>query len=180
MLRGNGMKKFLTPVLVLVLILFTGLAINKQIKIKNLSQNIQNAEGALINGFYTKPNLDYNFILVEKEPTKENITALAKELSFTQSFFNSIMLMNKEKIEYSIWQKLQDAMRANECVNYILSLSSKESIQQADMEKLNKIKENFDSFYRNVGYDTSINGVVNINSLALSYLDFIKQIQTTK
>ena len=89
------MKKHLTPVLVFALILVTGLAINKQIKLKNLSQNIQKAEGALILGFYMKSNLDYNFTLVEEDPTKENITTLARELSFTQSFFNSIMLMNK-------------------------------------------------------------------------------------
>jgi hypothetical protein len=88
--------------------------------------------------------------------------------------------MNKEKIEYSIWQRLQDAMRANLCVNYILSFNSKASIQQADMEMLSKIKENYDSFYRNVGYDTSINGVVNINSLALSYIEFINKIESSK
>lgn len=95
-------------------------------------------------------------------------------LGVDRKFFDSILLMNKEEIEYSIWQKLQDTMRASECVNYILSLSSKESIQQADREKLNKIKDNYDIFYRNAAYDTSINGVVNINSLALSYIEFIK------
>ena len=168
------MKKYLTPVLVLALILVTGLAINKQIKLKNLSQNIQKAEVTLINGFYMKSNLDYNFTLVEKEPTKENIAALARELSFTQSFFNSIMLMNKEKFDNSTWQKLHDTMGTTGCVNYILSLSSKESIEQADKERLNKIKKNYELFYQNVGNDTSLVSVDNINSLALSYIELIK------
>jgi hypothetical protein len=174
------MKKYLTPVLVLALILVTGLAINKQIKLKNLSQNIQKAEGALINGFYMKSNLDYNFTLVEENPTKENITTLARELSFTQSFFNSIMLMNKEKFDNTTWQKIQDTMGTSGCVNYILSLRSKKSIEQADKERLNKIKKNYELFYNNVGNDTSLVSVDNINSLALSYIKFIKQIESSK
>lgn len=174
------MKKYLTPVLVLALILVIGLVINKQIKLNNLNQNIQKAEATLINGFYMKSNLDYNFTMVEKEPTKENITALARELSFTQSFFNSIMLMNKEKFDDSTWQKLHDTMGATECVNYILSLSSKESIQQADKERLNKIKKNYELFYHNVGTDTSFGSVDNVNGLALSYMEFIKQIELSK
>ncbi len=179
-MRGSEMKKYVTPVLLLALILVTGLAINNQIKLKNLSENIQNAEGALINGFYMKSTLDYNFTLVEKEPTKESITALARELSFTQSFFNSIMLMNKEKFDNSTWQKVHDTMVAYVCVNYILSLSSKESIEQADKERLNKIKKSYELFYKNVGNDTSLVSVNNINSLALSYIEFIKQIELSK
>jgi hypothetical protein len=179
-MRGSEMKKYLTPALVLTLILVTGLAINKQIKLKNLSQNLQKAEAALINGFYMKSTLDYNFTLVEKEPTKENITALARELSFTQSFFNSIMMMNKEKLDNNTWQKLQDTMPTNGCVNYILSLSSRESIEQEDKERLNKIKKNYELFYNSVGNDTSLGSVDNINSLALSYMEFIKQIESSK
>ena len=64
------MKKYSTPILVLALMLVTGLTINKHIKLKNFRQNIQNAEGTLINGFYMKSNLHYNFALVEKSRQK--------------------------------------------------------------------------------------------------------------
>lgn len=66
-----------------------------------------------------------------------------------------------------------------EYINYILSLSSKKSIEQADNERLNKIKKNYELFYNNVGNDTSIGSIENINSLALSYIEFIKQIESS-
>lgn len=177
--RRLNMKKYITFILIIALVVVGGFSIAGQIKINSLRQTIQNAEGALLNGFYLKPSLDYNFNLAEKEPSKENIEALARELSFTQSLFNSIIMMNKEKINNITWQRFQNISGANKCVNYILGLSTKNSIGQTDKENLIKIREIYDVFYKNIGNDTSLIGtsIDNISSLANSYIDFITQIE---
>ena len=89
-------------------------------------------------------------------------------------------MMNKDKFDDNTWKKLHNTIRTTECVNYILSLSSKESIEQSDKERLDKIKNNYELFYQNIGNDTSLGSVDNISSLALSYMEFIKQIELIK
>ena len=76
------MKKHIT-LLVILLFLTAAFGVNRQLKINSLNKTIDSTGAILINDYYNKTNLNYNFDLVEKEPTKDNIVALAKELSYT-------------------------------------------------------------------------------------------------
>jgi len=75
-------KKHIT-LLVILLFLTAAFGVNRQLKINSLNKTIDSTGAILINDYYNKTNLNYNFDLVEKEPTKDNIVALAKELSYT-------------------------------------------------------------------------------------------------
>ncbi len=171
------MKKIFIPLLVVALMVVSIFGAVKQKQIDNLNKIVKSAEGVLINGFYTKPSLNYNFSLVEEKPSKENIEALAKELNFTQQLFNSIIIMNEKNINDETRKIFYRSGTPNKCVNYILSLSGKDSLTQKEQENLKQIRESYNTFYKNISNDTSINGINNLDSLALSYVEFVTQIE---
>ena len=170
------MKKHKNIVLLIALVIAIGLSLIKQIEINNLNRTIKETESIIINEFYTSPNLNYNFDLVEKDSSRENIEALAKELMATEQLFNSIITLNKGNIDKSTWQGFIKDRVDNTSVNYILSLSGKSSLDEKDTDNLNKIRNIYNEFYANVANDTSIQGVNNINSLTSSYIQFISKI----
>lgn len=171
------MKKYLTYLIAAALVFSAGFAVKKTIEVNNLKQAIELAEGNLINSFYNKESLEYNFSLVKKEPSKENLEAMARELSFTQNYFESIILLNKQNLNNGAWQEFQKILNQNNCVNYLYSLITKSSLEQTDKDKLKKIMENYELFLHNVRNDTSIDKINNINSLTGSYVEFITALE---
>ena len=165
--------KFILLFLLLVTVTF---GVLKQIEVNRLNETINNSQAILINGFHMKPNLNYNFDLVEKSPSKENIVALARELSFNNKFFYTIITLNEEKVNNITWQMFKKNRLDNECVNYILSLSMKESLTKEDKEDLSEIKKVYNNFLNSIENDTTLYTTKNITSLTSAYIEFITKI----
>jgi len=173
------LKKYATPILIAALIITTTFGIVKQIQVNNLNRTIKDTEGILINSFYNKTSLIYNIDQVQNNFSKDNADALARELSFIQIYFYSIFTLNEAKINFDTNLELNKNIPSNKCVNYIHKLASQPSLNQNDIENLDKLKDGYNEFCRNVTNDTGVvTGVSNINSLAKSYMDFIVQIES--
>jgi hypothetical protein len=171
------MKKYTTGILIAALILAIGFSAIKQIQISNLNKSIKNTGGILINSFYNKTNLEYNISQVQNNPSKDNIDALARELSFIQQYFNAIFTLNESKINIETLQEFKNNRMSYSCVNYIFSLANKKTLERKDKENLNRIGDVYKNFYKNISNDCGLTtGVNNINSLASSYMDFIREI----
>lgn len=174
------MKKYVTPILIAALIITTTFGIVKQIQINNLNRTIKDTEGTLINSFYNKTSLIYTIdkLQLQNNFSKDNAEALARELSFIQKYFYSIFTLNEAKINFDTNLELDKNIPSNKCVNYLYKLASQPSLNPKDIENLDKLKDAYNEFCRNVTYDTGLTaGVSNINSLGRSYVDFIRKVE---
>lgn len=173
------MKKYATHILIVALIITTTFGIVKQIQINNLNRTIKNTESILINSFYNKTSLIYNIDQVQNNFSKDNADALARELSFIQRYFYSIFTLNEAKINFDTNLELNKNIPSNKCVNYLHKLASQPFLNQKDIENLDKLKDAYNEFCRNVTNDTGLaTGVSNINSLGRSYVYFIMQVES--
>lgn len=105
---------------------------------------ISSAETILING-YNHDNIILLFDEVEKDPSKENLSALWVAVEQQKSIVETMIQLNQHKIDEALRIDFS-YLPVEQSTVFILNMSDKGSLSNQDMEKLLKIKKEWLSF----------------------------------
>lgn len=109
------------------------------------------------------------FIKVKNDTTKQNCDILADKLYSFVTNVDIIIGLNKDSLNKDILKRYDQSIYNLADIEFIKNMTS----SKADIEKLNKIEAEWNQFTKNIHNDVGLNGVSNINSLTMSYLDHV-------